>query len=216
VTRILGGRVIFFGTAHGLQKIIDLVDQFIRTEQPDLVLVELEHLAFSVWNPLIDKHVDSPANLDTASFLAWRSSIESKIREKRFQLPKGEMVQAIQTSKELSIPWEIIDLPIEEIARVAGARESELESLSVDNLQHINGDFLDTYIATAARFAQFVGLIDAKKTKDPAIGERILDARNDYMAQKITACLAELYYRKILVVCGNAHVVPLIALVNKD
>ncbi len=216
VVRTTGGRVVFFGTAHDLQKIIDLVDQFIRTEQPDLVLVELEHLAFSVWNSLIDKKVDSPANLATASFLEWRSLIESMIREKRFQLPKGEMVQAIQTSKELSIPWKIIDLPIEEIARVAGVRESELESLSVDSPRRVNGDFLEKYIATAASFAQFAGLINAKQTKDPAIGERILDARNKYMAQRITACLAEPTYRKILVVCGNAHIVSLIALVNRD
>jgi len=196
VARTLEGRVVIVGTAHGEQKIIDFVDQFIRTEQPDLVLVELEHLAFSVWNSLIDKDVGSTTDREIAMFLDWRSSTEVAIREKRFQLPKGEMVQAIQTSKELSIPWEIIDMPIEEIARVAGARESELESLAIDNLQSVNGDFLELYFETAVRFAQFAGLINAKKAEDSTAEKRVLDARDEYMAQKITSSLTESTYRK--------------------
>nr|MDO8110416.1 hypothetical protein [Candidatus Sigynarchaeota archaeon] len=52
------------------------------------------------------------------------------------------------------------------------------------------------------------------KAKDTAIGERILNARNKYMAQIIISKLAESKYRKFLVVCGKAHIVPLIALIN--
>jgi pheromone shutdown protein TraB len=216
VARTSGGRVVLLGTAHGLQRIIDFVDGFIRTEQPDLVLVELEHLAFSVWNLLVDKSVDSTTDLDVATFLEWRSKIELDVREKRFQLPKGEMIQAIQTSKDLAIPWEIIDMPLEEIARIAGARETKLEGLANDSIQNANIDFLGTYIATAVRFAQLAGLINTKKSEDPAINERVLAAREEYMAQKINAWVTESTYQKILVVCGGAHITPLLTLVNRD
>lgn len=208
VARTSGGRVVIFGTAHGEQKFIDLVDRFIRMEHPDLVLVELEHLTFSVWNSLVDEYVGSTTDMEIATFLDWRSTIASKIREKRFQLPKGEMIQAIQTSKVVSIPWEIIDMQIEKIARAAGALELELESLAVDNLQRVHGDFLELYFETAVRFAQFAGLINTKKAEDPTAGERVLDARDEYMAQKITSSLNEPSYRKILIVCGSAHVPP--------
>ena len=216
VSRASGGRVVFIGTAHGLQKNIDRVDQFIRTEHPDLVLVELDPRAFAVWDMLIEEQSDLTTDPKAASFLEWRSSIVSSIRKKEFQLPKGEMVQAIETSKELSIPWEIIDLPLDAIARVAGAQDSELEAVTAVNLQCSTSDLLDIYIKKFVIFVQFVQLIDGKKAKDPSIGERILAARNEYMAQKITSWLHEPSYQKILVVCGNAHVGPLTALVNTD
>lgn len=196
VTVVLGDReIILIGTAHVSRESIDEVASVIREEQPQMVCVELDAGRYNAlskqdqWERLDiikifreGKGFLLIANLVLASFQR-RMGAELGVK------PGDEMRVAVETARDLGIPYELCDREVQITLRRAWARCGALskgklltalfssafttEKLSAEEIEKLkNRGELDGMMTELAEY-----LPEVKKT--------LIDERDRYLAAKI-------------------------------
>jgi pheromone shutdown-related protein TraB len=221
----LGGReIILIGTAHVSRESIDEVGRIIRDTNPAVVCIELDegrHKAMSEkdsWEKLDVTKVFKEgkgflliANLVLSGFQR-RMGTELGVK------PGGEMKIAIETAKELGIPFALCDREVQLTLRRAWARcglwnkckllaslfsgafsTEKLSEAEIENLK--NRSELDGMMAELAEYL-------------PPVKATLIDERDRYLAAKIWAA-SEAHAGRAAAVVGAGHLLGLKAHLEK-
>ena len=214
VTRVtLGEReFILLGTAHVSGESVEQVRQVIRDEQPDRVCVEIDEARHQ---SLVKKR--SWESLDIYKVLKERkgflllgnlvmSSFQRRLGADLGVNPGEDMLAAISTAEELSIPCSFVDRQIHTTLRRAWAKSSfwgknkmlaallsslfSREKLSKDEIEKLKEqDALSTMMGELSEYL-------------PSAKQVLIDERDEYIAGRSYEAAG----RRILVVVGAGHV----------
>ena len=206
--------IYLIGTAHVSRESIDEVTAAIREEKPGVVCVELDEGRYASitkqdsWERLnVTKVLKEGkgflliANLALASF-------QRRLGNELGVKPGEEMIAALDTAKEMGIPYSLCDREVQTTLRRAWAccslwSKTKLlatllssvfvtEKLSVDEIENLkNSNELDGMMTELARYL-------------PAVKETLIDERDRYLAAKIWAT-ANQTNGKTLAVVGAGH-----------
>jgi pheromone shutdown-related protein TraB len=217
---VLDGRDInLIGTAHVSRESIEEVTRVIREETPDMVCVELDEGRYASisqkdnWERLDVSKVFREgkgflliANLVLASF-------QRRLGNELGVKPGEEMKTAIETAKELNIPYSLCDREVQLTLRRAWARcglwskckllasllsgAFTTEKLSADEIENLkNRSELDGMMSELANYL-------------PSVKETLIDERDRYLAAKIWSASVPAQPgqpdQKIVAVIGAGH-----------
>lgn len=208
-------------TAHVSKESVVEVKEAIDSIQPDVVCIELDYKrARALQNPVkedIDiKQIIRQKKLVSFAANLILSNYQKKIAEDLDTQVGAEMLQAIHSANEHSIPLRYIDRDVQvTLKRIwnplslwkkatlgvgLAASLFSKEEISEDNIEELKQSDL------------LMAAIDDLDESFPEVSNVILHERNIYMAQKIR----ELPYENIVVVIGAAHAPGMIASLNTD
>jgi pheromone shutdown-related protein TraB len=196
ITLKLGDReIILIGTAHVSKESIEEVNRIIREHKPDMVCVELDEGRFTSmsqkdhWEKLdvIQIFRDGKGFLLMANLVL--SGFQRRMGEELGVKPGEEMKTAIETAKELGIPYALCDREVQLTLRRAWARcgfwskckllasllssaftTEKLSAVEIENLK--TRSELDGMMAELAEYL-------------PSVKETLIDERDRYLAAKI-------------------------------
>lgn len=204
--------VILVGTAHVSQDSVDLVKQVIEEEKPDSVCIELDEQRFeTIQNPKAWESTDivQVIKKKQAGFMLATlalSSYQRKMAKKLDTQVGGEMLQGIQSAKEVGAELVLADRNIQttflRIWRKINLWEKcklisslffsfdEEDDLSEASLQDLmQEDMLESVLS------------DMRKSF-PKIGDILIGERDQYLAYKIRNAPG----KKVVAILGGAHV----------
>ena len=204
--------IILIATAHVSRESAELVKQVIEEERPDSVCVELDEGRYeSIQNPKAWEETDITKIIKSKKigFLIANlilSSYQKKMAEKLEVPVGGEMIQGIESAKEVGASLVLADRSIqttflriwrklsfwEKIKLLTSflfSSEEDTEISDKDLQELLKEDMLES--AMAGMREQF-----------PKIGEILISERDMYLASKIK----EAPGRKVVAVLGGAHV----------
>ena len=212
----LGGKeIILLGTAHVSQQSCDEVKAAIAAKKPDCVAIELDEQRFASLN-------DSEAwkNLDIIKVLREKkgflllanlvlSSFQKRMGANVGVKPGDEMRAGIDAAKELNIPCEMVDRPIQTTLRRAWAKnggygrikllsalfasaasKEEVSGEEIENLK--NKSEMDGMMAELAEFM-------------PGVKEVLIDERDFYLAAHIWKAVQKDGRKSVIAVLGAGH-----------
>ncbi len=212
----LGGKeIILLGTAHVSQQSCDEVKAAIAAKKPDCVAIELDEQRFASLN-------DSEAwkNLDIIKVLREKkgflllanlvlSSFQKRMGANVGVKPGDEMRAGIDAAKELNIPCEMVDRPIQTTLRRAWAKnggygrikllsalfasaasKEEVSGEEIENLK--NKSEMDGMMAELAEFM-------------PGVKEVLIDERDFYLAAHIWKAVQKSERKSVIAVLGAGH-----------
>ena len=212
----LGGKeIILLGTAHVSQQSCDEVKAAISAKKPDCVAIELDEQRFASLN-------DSEAwkNLDIIKVLREKkgflllanlvlSSFQKRMGANVGVKPGDEMRAGIDAAKELNIPCEMVDRPIQTTLRRAWAKnggygrikllsalfasaasKEEVSGEEIENLK--NKSEMDGMMAELAEFM-------------PGVKEVLIDERDFYLAAHIWKAVQKAGRKSVIAVLGAGH-----------
>ena len=212
----LGGKeIILLGTAHVSQQSCDEVKVAIAAKKPDCVAIELDEQRFASLN-------DSEAwkNLDIIKVLREKkgflllanlvlSSFQKRMGANVGVKPGDEMRAGIDAAKELNIPCEMVDRPIQTTLRRAWAKnggygrikllsalfasaasKEEVSGEEIENLK--NKSEMDGMMAELAEFM-------------PGVKEVLIDERDFYLAAHIWKAVQKAGRKSVIAVLGAGH-----------
>ena len=212
----LGGKeIILLGTAHVSQQSCDEVKAAIAAKKPDCVAIELDEQRFASLN-------DSEAwkNLDIIKVLREKkgflllanlvlSSFQKRMGANVGVKPGDEMRAGIDAAKELNIPCEMVDRPIQTTLRRAWAKnggygrikllsalfasaasKEEVSGEEIENLK--NKSEMDGMMAELAEFM-------------PGVKEVLIDERDFYLAAHIWKAVQKAGRKSVIAVLGAGH-----------
>jgi len=229
-TLTLDGReFLLVGTAHVSRESIDEVRNIICSEKPDMVCVELDQGRYNSitkndnWEKLNLSKVFKEgkgflliANLVLASF-------QRRLGNELGVKPGEEMKVAVETAKEIGIPYSLCDREVHTTLRRAWARcgfwsKSKLlasllasaftsEKLSAQEIENLkNKNELD-------------GMMSELSDYLPSVKETLIDERDQYLASKIWTSVplnnAQEQNKKIVAVVGAGHIQGMISHLEK-
>ncbi len=211
ILNIDGREIILIGTAHISQQSADLVREVIEKEQPDRVCVELDPQRYKSlsekkkWESLDLKAVIRQKQLSTLIINLLLASYQKRLGEKLGVMPGVELLEATKVAKENDIPIELCDRDVRITLRRAwnsmsfmnkmqllgsgifGAMEEQ--EISEEKLEEIRQkDVLNEMIQELGKAM-------------PVLKEVLIDERDTYLAQKISASEG----KKIVAVVGAGH-----------
>ena len=212
----IGGKeIILLGTAHVSQQSCDEVKAAIAAKKPDCVAIELDEQRFASLN-------DSEAwkNLDIIKVLREKkgflllanlvlSSFQKRMGANVGVKPGDEMRAGIDAAKELNIPCEMVDRPIQTTLRRAWAKnggygrikllsalfasaasKEEVSGEEIENLK--NKSEMDEMMAELAEFM-------------PGVKEVLIDERDFYLAAHIWKAVQKDGRKSVIAVLGAGH-----------
>ncbi len=206
-----GRKITLIGTAHVSKDSIDEVTNTITELQPDCVAVELDQKrSDSIQN------ADKYAQLDIVKvlkrnegFLLLANLILASFQRRMGQnvgvKPGDEMLAAINAAKELNVPAQMVDRPIQVTLRRAWAKNSLwgkcklLASLLTSAFS--NEEISEEEIESLKKGNEMDSMMDELSEYMPVIKKVLIDERNDYMANKIWECQGN----NIVAVVGAGH-----------
>ena len=203
----LGDRkVTLVGTAHVSKESKDEVRSSIEEIQPDFVGVELDESRYeslskdSGWKDL--NIVE--AIREGKGFLLFMNLILS-IYQRRIGLqedvkPGEELLEAVNTAKENSIEYGLIDRDINETFRIAMEKLSLWEKVKLISSMFIADEEME--VEDLKEDNMLNTIIQALEDEFPTLKETFLDERNRFMAQKIL----DTDFENAVIVVGAAHV----------
>jgi len=209
----LNGRSFFLlGTAHVSQASVDLVKQTIEELKPDSVAVELCHSRYHTlsdpdrWKNtnIVEVIKQGRGNLLLAQLLL--SSFQRRIGKQLGVKPGAEMMQALETSRELGIATVLADRDVGTTLRRTWSRLSwwSLCKMTTSSLlglfesQEITQDEVE-------RLKRSDALEEALKELTqqlPEVGQTLVDERDRYLADRIYSAPGD----RVVAVVGAGHV----------
>ncbi len=207
--------IILLGTAHVSQQSCDEVKAAIAAKKPDCVAIELDEQRFASLN-------DSEAwkNLDIIKVLREKkgflllanlvlSSFQKRMGANVGVKPGDEMRAGIDAAKELNIPCEMVDRPIQTTLRRAWAKNggygrikllsalfasaASKEEVSGDEIENLkNKSEMDGMMAELAEFM-------------PGVKEVLIDERDFYLAAHIWEAVQKDGRKSVIAVLGAGH-----------
>jgi len=223
-TITLGGKEIkLVGTAHVSRESIDEVKRIICDEKPDMVCVELDHGRYNSivqndqWEKLDLTKVFKEgkgflliANLALASF-------QRRLGNELGVKPGEEMKTAVETAKDLGIPYSLCDREVQTTLRRAWGRSglwSKSKLLASLLASAFTTEKLSSQeIENLKQRSELDGMMSELAQYLPSVKETLIDERDRYLAAKIWVSMpradvtdtAPQVNKKIVAVVGAGH-----------
>ncbi|MCL2765124.1 MAG: TraB/GumN family protein [Treponema sp.] len=228
-TIILDGRELkLVGTAHVSRESIDEVRKIISEEKPDMVCVELDQGRYNSitqndnWEKLDLSKVFKEgkgflliANLVLASF-------QRRLGNELGVKPGEEMKTAVETAREMGIPYSLCDREVHTTLRRAWARcgfWSKIKLLASLLASAFTTEKLDEKeIENLKNRSELDGMMNELASYLPAVKAVLIDERDFYLAAKIWSSIfkeQEGAAKKIVAVVGAGHMQGMISHLEK-
>ena len=203
---------IVVGTAHISKQSAELVQEVIEKEIPDCVCIELDQQRYKAlseknkWESLDIKTVIKEKQLTTLLVNIVLASYQKKLGEKLGALPGVEMLNAINTAKNLGLQIALCDREIRITLRRAWNSMSFWQKLKLFS-SGFAGIFED-FELTEEKLQELKGKDVLSKMMEelgkslPVLKKVLIDERDIYLSKKIREAPGE----KIVAVIGAGHV----------
>jgi len=210
-----GKEIVLLGTAHVSQQSCDEVKAAIAEKKPDCVAIELDEQRFASLN-------DSEAwkNLDIIKVLKEKkgflllanlvlSSFQKRMGANVGVKPGDEMRAGIAAAKELNIPCEMVDRPIQTTLRRAWAKNGGygrvklLSALlaSAASKEEVSGDEIENL----KNKSEMDGMMAELSEFMPGVKEVLIDERDFYLAAHIWKAVQKDGRKSVIAVLGAGH-----------
>jgi pheromone shutdown-related protein TraB len=210
-----GKEIVLLGTAHVSQQSCDEVKAAIAEKKPDCVAIELDEQRFASLN-------DSEAwkNLDIIKVLKEKkgflllanlvlSSFQKRMGANVGVKPGDEMRAGIAAAKELNIPCEMVDRPIQTTLRRAWAKNGGygrvklLSALlaSAASKEEVSGDEIENL----KNKSEMDGMMAELSEFMPGVKEVLIDERDFYLAAHIWEAVQKDERKSLIAVLGAGH-----------
>jgi pheromone shutdown-related protein TraB len=223
VTRLgLGNReIIILGTAHISKQSVDDVRNVIEQEKPDQVCVEIDESRYKsltqqdIWKNLNITQVLKQgkgflllANLILASFQK-RIGLDLGIK------PGAEMIEAINTARDMDIPFTLSDRELQITLKRAWAKSGfwkKFKMLAVMLASIFSSQKLsEEEIEQLKKKSALQGMLEELSQYLPSVKEVLIDERDIYLATKVFQSEG----KKVVTVVGAGHVPGMIERLKK-
>lgn len=214
VTKIIyeDKELILVGTAHVSKESAELVKQVINEENPDSVCVELDEQRYeSMQNPKNWENTDivKVVKEKKVGFLMANlilSAYQKKLAKKLNTNVGGEMIEAINSAKAINAKLVLADRSIQttflRIWRKLGFWEKSKLIFSLVFSFGEDTEISDEDLQEMLKEDMLESAISGLKKQFPAIGEVLINERDQYLAAKIKNAPG----KKVVAVLGGAHV----------
>ena len=204
--------IIVIGTAHISKQSANLVQEVIENEMPDSVCIELDERRYKAlseknrWESLDVKTVIKEKQLTTLFVNIVLSSYQKKLGEKLGVLPGTEMLNAINTAKNLGLNIALCDREIRITIRRAWNSMSFWQKLKLFSSGFAG--LFDKMELTEEKLQELKKkdvlseMIDELGKSLPVLKKVLIDERDIYLSKKIEDTAGE----KIVAVVGAGHV----------
>lgn len=207
-----GRQYIIVGTAHISRQSADLVREVIEREKPDTVCVELDEKRLKAlseknrWENLDLRQIIKNKQLSTLIVNLVLSSYQKKLGEKLGVSPGTELMEAVQTANENSIPVELCDREVRVTLRRAWHsmnlwQKSKFLSVGLGGLFE-KQELTDEKLSELRNKDVLSEMMDEIGKAMPVLKKVIIDERDRYIAQKMKNSAG----KKIVSVVGAGHV----------
>lgn len=207
-----GKEYFVVGTAHISKQSADLVKEVIEKEKPDCVCIELDHQRFksisekNKWESLDLKTVIKEKQLTTLFVNIMMSYYQKKLGKKLGVKPGSEMIEAINTAKNLNIPVELCDREIRITLRRAWNSMSlgQKFKLMTSGFAGLFDDqeISEEKLAEIKQKDVLSEMMGELGKSFPVLKKILIDERDKYLAEKIKNSNG----KKIVAVVGAGHV----------
>jgi pheromone shutdown-related protein TraB len=206
-----GRKITLIGTAHVSKESVEEVKETIKTLQPDCVAIELdEKRADSIQNSEKYKELDIVNVLRRGEgFLLMAnlilSSFQKRMGDNIGVKPGDEMLAAMETAKEMNVPFVMVDRPIQITLKRAWAKNSFwgkmklLSSLIASAFS--NEEVSEEEIEKLKKQNEMDSMMTELAEYMPVIKEVLIDERDQYLASSIWKAKGN----KIVAVLGAGH-----------
>ena len=212
----LGGKEItLLGTAHVSQASCEEVKAAIAEKKPDCVAIELDEQRFASLNDS-----ESWKNLDIIKVLREKkgflllanlvlSSFQKRMGANVGVKPGDEMRAGIEAAKELNIPCEMVDRPIQTTLRRAWAKNSGYGKIkllsallaSAASKEEVSGDEIENL----KNKSEMDGMMNELAQFMPGVKEVLIDERDFYLAAHIWEAVQKDDRKSVIAVLGAGH-----------
>ncbi|MBP1683037.1 MAG: hypothetical protein H6Q27_601 [Ignavibacteriaceae bacterium] len=207
-----GRQFIIVGTAHISRQSADLVREVIEREKPDTVCVELDEKRLKAlseknrWENLDLRQIIKNKQLSTLIVNLVLSSYQKKLGEKLGVSPGTELMEAVQTANENSIPVELCDREVRVTLRRAWHsmnlwQKSKFLSVGLGGLFE-KQELTEEKLSELRNKDVLSEMMDEIGKAMPVLKKVIIDERDRYIAQKMKNSAG----KKIVSVVGAGHV----------
>lgn len=210
-----GKEIVLLGTAHVSQQSCEEVKVAIAEKKPDCVAIELDEQRYASIN-------DSEAwkNLDIIKVLREKkgflllanlvlSSFQKRMGANVGVKPGDEMRAGIDAAKELNIPREMVDRPIQTTLRRAWAKNSGYGKIkllsallaSAASKEEVSGEEIETL----KNKSEMDGMMSELAEYMPGVKEVLIDERDFYLAAHIWEAVQKDERKSVIAVLGAGH-----------
>ena len=208
-------KILLLGTAHVSQASCDEVKAAIIEKKPDCVAIELDEQRFASLN---DK--ESWKNLDIIKVLKEKkgflllanlvlSSFQKRMGATVGVKPGDEMRSGIEAAKELGIPAEMVDRPIQTTLRRAWGKNSGYGKMkllsalfaSAASKEEVSGDEIENL----KNKSEMDGMMNELAEFMPSVKEVLIDERDFYLAAHIWEAVQKDGRNSVIAVLGAGH-----------
>ncbi|MCR4821774.1 MAG: TraB/GumN family protein [Treponema sp.] len=212
---LAGKEILLLGTAHVSQASCDEVRAAINEKKPDCVAIELDEQRYASLNDS-----DGWKNLDIIKVLKEKkgflllanlvlSSFQKRMGANVGVKPGDEMRAGIDAAKELSIPCEMVDRPIQTTLRRAWGKNSAwgkmklLSALiaSAASKEEVSGDEIENLKDKS----EMDGMMSELSEYMPGVKKVLIDERDFYLAAHIWKALQKEERKSLIAVLGAGH-----------
>ena len=216
-----GREFILLGTAHVSQESIEQVKESIKTENPDVVAIELDEGRLATMkNPDAWKELDIVKVLKEGKGFVMMANLVLSSFQRRMGSDVGvkpgeEMQAALNVCEELSIKTEMVDRPIQTTLKRAWAKSSfwgkckllaALISAAFDK-EEISSE----QIENLKNASEMDGMMEELSSYLPTVKTVLIDERDQYLASHIWECKGD----KVVAVLGAGHLKGVVAYLEK-
>lgn len=216
-----GREFILLGTAHVSQESIEQVKESIKSENPDVVAIELDEGRLATMkNPDSWKELDIVKVLkEGKGFIMMANLVLSSFQRRMGSdvgvKPGEEMQAALNVCEELSIKTEMVDRPIQTTLKRAWAKSSfwgkckllgALISAAFDK-EEISSE----QIENLKNASEMDGMMEELSSYLPTVKTVLIDERDQYLASHIWECKGD----KVVAVLGAGHLKGVVAYLEK-
>ena len=210
-----GKEIVLLGTAHVSQASCEEVKAAIIEKKPDCVAIELDEQRYASLNDS-----ESWKNLDIIKVLREKkgflllanlvlSSFQKRMGANVGVKPGDEMRAGIEAAKELNIPCEMVDRPIQTTLRRAWAKNSGYGKIkllsallaSAASKEEVSGDEIENL----KNKSEMDGMMNELAQFMPGVKEVLIDERDFYLAAHIWEAVQKDERKSVIAVLGAGH-----------
>ena len=210
-----GKEILLLGTAHVSQASCDEVKAAIIEKKPDVVAIELDEQRFASLNDS-----ESWKNLDIIKVLKEKkgflllanlvlASFQKRMGATVGVKPGDEMRAGIEVAKELSIPCEMVDRPIQMTLRRAWAKNSGYGKMkllsallaSAMEKEEVSGEEIENLKSKS----EMDGMMNELAEFMPEVKTVLIDERDFYLAAHIWEAVQRGERKSVIAVLGAGH-----------
>ena len=210
-----GKEIVLLGTAHVSRASCEEVKAAIIEKKPDCVAIELDEQRYASLNDS-----ESWKNLDIIKVLREKkgflllanlvlSSFQKRMGANVGVKPGDEMRAGIEAAKELNIPCEMVDRPIQTTLRRAWAKNSGYGKIkllsallaSAASKEEVSGDEIENL----KNKSEMDGMMNELAQFMPGVKEVLIDERDFYLAAHIWEAVQKDERKSVIAVLGAGH-----------